>query len=72
MEEQIGQAAGKIWEVLSKKKSNVNISDLPKLTGMKSQLAYQGLGWLAREGKVCYQTKGQRTSVCLSGAECVC
>jgi len=71
MEEQIGQAAGKIWQVLSRK-GNLNIADLPKLTGLKSQLAYQGLGWLAREGKICYETKGQRTTVSLSPAECVC
>ncbi len=70
MDEQIGQAAGKVWQVLSKK-GNVNVSDLPKLTGLKSQMAYQGLGWLAREGKISYQTKGQRTVVCLAGAECV-
>ncbi|HPD46357.1 MAG TPA: winged helix-turn-helix domain-containing protein [Anaerohalosphaeraceae bacterium] len=69
MQEQIGQAAGKVWQVLSKK-GTVNVSDLPKLTGLKSQIAYQGLGWLAREGKLTYETKGQRTTVSLAPAEC--
>ncbi len=52
MEEKIGQAAGQIWQALADTKKPVNISDLGKLTKLKAQIAYQGLGWLAREGKI--------------------
>ena len=72
MEETIGNAAGVIWTVLSERKNPVNITELPKLTKLKTQIAYQGLGWLAREGKVEYHTKGQKTSVSLCSAECFC
>jgi hypothetical protein len=72
MEEQIGHAAGQIWEVLSQRKNPVGVSDLPKLTKLKTQVAYQGLGWLAREGKVSYHTNGAKTSVSLAHAGCTC
>ena len=72
MQETIGQAAGQIWQVLSTKDSPVSIADLPKLTKLKAQVAYQGLGWLAREGKVSYETKGTKTLVSLLPAECYC
>ena len=72
MEERIGQAAGQIWQVLAKAKKPVNIADLGKLTKLKTQIAYQGLGWLAKEGKIADQTKGPKTSVSLAPAECTC
>lgn len=72
MEERIGQAAGQIWQALVKAKKPVNITDLGKLTRLKTQTAYQGLGWLAREGKIVYRTKGTKTSVSLAPAECIC
>jgi len=72
MQDKIGEAAGQVWSVLAKSKTPVNVSDLPKLANLKTHLAYQGLGWLAREGKVAYQTKGQKTTVSLCHAECVC
>ena len=72
MEERIGQAAGQIWQALAEAKKSVNIADLGKLTKLKTQLAYQGLGWLAREGKIVYQTNGAKTSVSLAPAECIC
>ncbi len=72
MEERIGQAAGQIWQALVEAKKPVNITDLGKLTKLKTQIAYQGLGWLAKEGKIVYQTKGTKTSVSLAPAECTC
>ncbi len=72
MEERIGQAAGQIWQALSTTNGPVNIADLGKLTKLKTQIAYQGLGWLAREGKIAYQTNGAKTSVSLTSAECIC
>jgi hypothetical protein len=72
MVESIGQAAGLIWQMLSKAKDPVNVTDVPKRTKLTSQLAYQGMGWLAREGKLEFQQKGRSIYVCLCSAECSC
>lgn len=65
MKEMIGMAAGKIWEALSQKES-ATLSQIPKLIGEKDSLAYQALGWLAREGKIEYLTQGNKTLVSLN------
>lgn len=72
MQDKIGSAAGHIWKFLSTYKKPINISDLPKQSGLAAPLAYQGLGWLAREGKVDYQQKGRSIYVCLGTADCNC
>ncbi len=72
MEQEIGQAAGQIWQALSTTNGPVNITKLAKLSGLKTQIAYQGLGWLAKEGKIAYHTNGAKTSVSLTSAECIC
>jgi Mn-dependent DtxR family transcriptional regulator len=62
MKEAIGLAAGKIWQALSKK-DTATISQIPKMIDEKDSLAFQALGWLAREGKVEYQSQGNKTFV---------
>lgn len=68
----IGQAAGQIWHMLSTASEKVNIADVAKRTKLTSQLAYQGLGWLAREGKIEYEQKGRTIYVSLAPSECIC
>ncbi len=68
MKENIGVTAGNIWKIL-KKQGEVNVSQLPKLLNEKSSIVYQGLGWLAREDKIEYQTKAAKTFVSLSEGE---
>ena len=58
------------WQMLAAAKGPVNITDIPKKTKLSSQIAFQGLGWLAREGKLEYQQKGRSIYVCLSSSEC--
>jgi len=70
--EKIGQAAGQIWHMLSTTPGKVNIADVAKQTKLTTQLAYQGLGWLAREGKIGYEQKGRTIYVSLSPSECTC
>ena len=70
MQETIGNAAGQVWEILSQKDSPVNVADLPKLTKLKAPVAYQALGWLAREGKIEYSQKGSKTFLSLTPADC--
>ncbi|MFH2035929.1 MAG: winged helix-turn-helix domain-containing protein [Candidatus Zixiibacteriota bacterium] len=64
MKEIIGLTAGKIWTML-KKKNEVSLSQLPKVVNEKQVIVYQALGWLAREDKIEYITKGKATMVTL-------
>lgn len=68
MKDKIGETAGGIWKIL-KKKGEVNVAQLPRLLNEKSAVVYQGLGWLAREDKVEYQTKDAKTFVSLTKTE---
>jgi len=72
MTEKIGQAAGVVWHTLADSANPINITELPKKSKLSAPLAYQGLGWLAREGKIQYQQQGRKTFVCLFSTECVC
>ncbi len=62
MRDQIGLIAGKVWRTLETK-GEVSLPQLPKLLKEKEVAVYQGLGWLACEGKVNYRTEGTRTFV---------
>jgi Mn-dependent DtxR family transcriptional regulator len=64
----IGEAAGRIWETLEAK-SEVSIAQLPKSLKMKTDIAYQALGWLAREDKIDYHDRGGKVYVSLSENE---
>jgi hypothetical protein len=61
----IGEAAGRVWNILLEAESPVGLTDIPKRAQLKTQIAYQALGWLAREGKVEYFKKGRKTEVIL-------
>ena len=51
MEHEIGQAAGKIWDALNGKDAMTALQ-IAKAAGLPSDLTHQGIGWLAREGKL--------------------
>ncbi|MBU0671707.1 MAG: winged helix-turn-helix domain-containing protein [Candidatus Margulisbacteria bacterium] len=68
MQEQIGQTAGKVWLALGKK-GETNLAMLPKVIKEKSEITFQALGWLAHEGKIIYQKKGDKNFVALSPRE---
>ena len=51
IELEIGKAAGKIWKALSTK-GLMSKSQIAKETGLSTQILNQGIGWLAREGKL--------------------
>jgi predicted transcriptional regulator len=70
MSEKIGQAAGQIWQVLSKSQEPVSVTTLSKKADVNSQMTQMALGWLAREGKVKFEEKGKTLSVSLSTAGC--
>jgi hypothetical protein len=60
----IGHTAGKVWEAL-KEKDQINIEQLPRMLKEKSVIVYQAVGWLAREDKIVYHKKGDKTYVSL-------
>ena len=68
MKHGIGETAGRVWEVLNKKKS-VEITSLPRTLKEKTLIVYQALGWLAREDKLVYRKKGDKIYVSLSKSE---
>ena len=66
--EMIGEAAGRVWEVLGSK-DEVGIAQLPKLLKLKTDITYQALGWLAREDKISYRDRNGKVYVSLSSSE---
>ncbi len=65
---QIGITAGKIWEKLGEK-GEISLTQLPRSVKEKSQVAYQSLGWLAKEGKIQYNQNKTKTTVSLTPME---
>ena len=62
MRAKIGETAGKIWDTLNVQ-NEVSLTRLPKIVGERETVVYQALGWLAREDKVEYEKKGNRTLI---------
>jgi hypothetical protein len=50
--EKIGTDAGRIWTVLSKQQTDVDLSSLARLTKIDINDVYAAIGWLARENKI--------------------
>lgn len=65
MLDEIGKVAGSVWLLLGEK-GQLDVSRLARTLKLKGEVAYQALGWLTREGKVCYQAKAGKTHVALS------
>jgi len=66
--ERVGEAAGKVWKALQDKKE-IGITQLPKVLKLKSDIAYQALGWLAREDKIKYRSQDGKLYISLSEGE---
>ena len=64
----IGEAAGKLWKTLGEKEK-VTLAQLPKVVEDDAALVNQAVGWLAREGKIEFETKGRVVSVKLTAHE---
>ena len=68
MKDQIIEAAGKTWKTLAEKGES-SIEQLSKIINEKEPITYQALGWLAREDKINYTIKNNKTFVSLVEAE---
>ncbi len=62
MEEKIVECAKRIWTLL-KQMQEVNILRLSELLGERNVIAYQALGWLARDKKIHYAQKGSQVFI---------
>ena len=62
MKEMIGQDAGKVWEHLSDNGAT-KLNQLPKGVGISQLRVERALGWLAREDKIRFETKGKAVFV---------
>lgn len=60
----IGEIAGVIWQVLTEK-GPLTMAKLVKAVGEPRDTVMQGLGWLAREGKVSINEEGRNRVVSL-------
>jgi len=67
MKDQIGNAAGKIWNTLSDKKFTQ--TQLKRATGLNEKMLFLGLGWLAKEGKIEFIKEDNFERICLTEAE---
>ena len=54
---------------LLRERHSVNVLLIPELLGERSVIAYQALGWLAREGRVRYSMKGRQCYLSLTEVE---
>jgi hypothetical protein len=68
MKNEIGNTAGKIWGIL-KEKGDVDTSQVPRILKEKTLIAYQAMGWLAREDKIAYRTEGDKTFIYIADGE---
>jgi hypothetical protein len=58
VEEIFGVDAGIVWEALNMNGPSV-IGDIVKASGLRRELVYDGLGWLAREDKIAVERRGR-------------
>ena len=68
MKEKIIEAAGKTWKTLAEQ-GDIPVVQLPKILKEDESVAYQALGWLAREDKIRYTIKNSKMFVSLIESE---
>ncbi|MFH1784700.1 MAG: winged helix-turn-helix domain-containing protein [bacterium] len=66
MQETIGTAAGKIWKFLQEN-GEVTVLKLKTNLKLSNSLVCMGIGWLAREDKICIKNSKKDNKVSLKG-----
>jgi Winged helix-turn-helix domain (DUF2582) len=64
--EQIGRAAGAIWNCLEQERGVLSMAKVKEKTGLDTEALCLGLGWLAREGKVLLEKRGRSVRITLA------
>ena len=67
----IGETAGVIYQTLEKGGAKT-VTALQKETGTANELLNQAIGWLAREGKISFEKKGNSLQLLLVGSGVCC
>jgi winged helix-turn-helix protein DUF2582 len=62
MEAEIGDAAGTIWQYLDKH-GETTLSSLRQRVKLSEQMVLMAIGWLAREGKLNFISKGRTVKI---------
>lgn len=65
MKTEIGEAAGKIWDILNAK-GKVTLQQIPRLLNQSTVISYQAVGWLAREDKIRYHNENKKVYISLT------
>jgi hypothetical protein len=65
MHEAIGNSAGMIWRFLKEQSHPVALSTLRSNLELSSTLLMMGLGWLAREDKLCIEMSNNSYKITL-------
>jgi len=58
VESLFGEKAGVVWEFLNKNGPSI-VGDIAKATGLRRELVFGALGWLARENKISAERRGR-------------
>ncbi len=64
MTNEIGDAAGKVWQLLNENGEST-VAQLKKKLGGRTEQLHQAIGWLAREDKIVLNKKGTSLKVAL-------
>ena len=59
MEQKIAECARRIWALLGVTQE-LNVLRLSEVLGERNVIAYQALGWLARDQKIRYEQRGSQ------------
>ncbi len=66
----IGEVAGVVWHQLGEKE--MSLSELKKCGEATADEIVAAVGWLAREGKIRFETKGRRVLLSLQTSDVLC
>jgi hypothetical protein len=66
METEIGEAAGRIWQYLAEH-GETTLRQLQRGTTLSERLVLMGVGWLAREDKLCFEQERGVVKLSLQG-----
>ena len=65
MTEEIGETAGKLWQFL-KEHPSATMEQIAKELSLKEASVCMAIGWLAREGKLAFESEGKKTKLSLA------
>ena len=63
--QQIGEVAGEVWQILSEN-GPMSFSKLAKEIDAPRDIVSSGIGWLAREEKICFDESGRTRMITLA------